>query len=139
MAAPSISFPAWLRVSIANKWHFVQDLRQKWRSKLPFLFFNALKVSVSGWAPGIAAAHIHCWGSAGSPRWCAAALEPTVPPAPAEYAPSISHSLARYTHSSVVKGAVFSFQSLVALRVEMVRDTWGIQFMFMDSVILVSF
>lgn len=33
------------------------------------------RLVLSGWVPGIAAAHIHYWGSAGSSRWCAAELE----------------------------------------------------------------
>lgn len=59
-------FPAWVRVSIAHKRHFVQDL--KGRSEAAAFFFHDLKFGASGWAPGIVATHIYCWGSAGSPR-----------------------------------------------------------------------
>lgn len=51
---------------------------------------------------------------------------------------SASQSLSRHMHSSLVRGAIFSFQSLMALKLDVGKDSWGLQSVLMESVILMS-
>lgn len=81
-----------------------------WKAEVKYsLFFLCSEVWGMWLGTGPMTAYIHYQGSAGSPRGCAAALGPTVSPAPAGSAPSTFQSLARYMHGSLVKGTIFSF------------------------------
>lgn len=83
-----------------------------WKAEVKYSpFFLCSEVWGMWLGPGPMTAYIHYQGSSGSPRWCAAALGPTVSPAPAGSAPSTFQSLARYMHGSLVTGTIFSFQS----------------------------